>query len=92
MKLKWLSLLGIILVIGLGLRSIEVLAGNFVFSFDQGLYFTDVKNFYDQGKLPLIGSYTPLIGIFQHPIFYWLLLIFYIIFSGNPYGGMVLMF
>lgn len=92
MKLRWLFLLGIILGIGIGLRSIETLAGNFVFSFDQGLYFTDVRNFFEQGKLPLIGSYTPLIGIFQHPIFYWFLSIFYLIFSGNPYGGMVLMF
>lgn len=92
MSSKWLILLILIFLIALGLRSVEVLAGNYVFSFDQGLYFTDVKNFLDQGKIPLIGSYTPLIGIFQHPLFYWLLLPFYIIFSGNPYGGMVLMF
>jgi hypothetical protein len=68
-----------------------VISGNFVFGFDQGLYHQDVSTYIASKKPPLIGTYTPLPGIFQHPLFYWLLGSFMVIFNGNPIGSMVLM-
>lgn len=89
---KVLVLISIFIVLGLLLRSVEVISGNYVFGFDQGLFYKDVKVFMDSNKLPLIGAHSPLPGVFQHPAFYWLLSIFYILFNSDPYGGMVMMF
>jgi len=93
MKYKYIVifLLLFIFTVGFLLRSIEVASGNFVFGFDQGLYHQDVNSFITAKKPILIGTYTPLPGIFQHPLFYWLLGVSLLISHGNPYGSMVLM-
>jgi hypothetical protein len=89
----------ILLLIGLAFipRGTEVLNKNYVFGYDQGRDYLDVKEMVENRKLRLIG---PEIGaggagfkyIFHGPGFYYLLTIPYILFQGDPYGGVVLMF
>lgn len=78
-------------------RGVEVFNKNYVFGFDQGRDYLAVKNIVDDYKFTLIG---PEIGagsagfqyIFHGPGYYYLLTIPYILFHGDPYGGVVLMF
>lgn len=84
----------IVLAIGflaVALRALELYTGNYLFLFDQGLYYQDVRAMIERGTLTLIGTYTPIPGVFQGPYFYYLLAIFFFLFHGNPFGGMVLM-
>lgn len=91
-KSFWLIPLSLILVIGALLRMPEIISGNYLFGFDQGQSYLDVKRVVVDHKLTLIGTPTPVVGLFQQPLFYYLLAIFFIVFNGNPYGGMVFMF
>lgn len=92
-----LILLFIALVSGVILRSVEVLNGNYLFGFDQGRDYLAVKNIVENHKLTLIGSeigagVAGFRGIFHGPFYFYLLVLPFIVFKGNPYGGMVLMF
>ncbi len=78
-------------------RSAELLSRNFVFVLDQGRDYVAVSDLVLNKKLTLIGSeigggYAGINGIFQGPLHYYLLSIFYILFQGDPYGGLVYMF
>lgn len=78
-------------------RSAELLSRNFVFVLDQGRDYVSVSELVDNKKLTLIGSeigggYAGINGIFQGPLHYYILSIFYLMFSGDPYGGIVYMF
>lgn len=82
---------------GIILRSVEVLNKNYLFGFDQGRDYLAVKNIVEYHKLTLIGSeigagVAGFSGIFHGPFYYYLLVLPFIIFKGDPYGGMVLMF
>ncbi|MEK7502053.1 MAG: glycosyltransferase family 39 protein [Patescibacteria group bacterium] len=86
-----------VLVSGIALRSVEVVNRNFLFGFDQGRDYLAVKNIVVDHKLTLIGSeigagVAGFRGIFHGPFYYYLLALPFIIFRGDPYGGMVLMF
>lgn len=79
------------------LRSVEVINGNFLFGFDQGRDYLAVKNIVVDHKLTLIGSEigagaAGFRGIFHGPFYYYLLTLPFMIFNGDPYGGMILMF
>ena len=91
MKKKHLFILGLILILAFFLRGLEVITGNYLFLFDHGHYFIDVRDRILAGKLPLIGTYTPVQGIFQGPGWYYLLSLVFILGKGDPYYGMVLM-
>ena len=85
------------LIVGVILRSVEVVNKNFLFGFDQGRDYLAVKNIVVDHKLTLIGSeigagVAGFRGIFHGPFYYYLLAFPFLIFSGDPYGGMVLMF
>ena len=85
------------IISGVILRSVEVVNGNFLFGFDQGRDYLAVKNIVVDHKLTLIGSeigagVAGFSGIFHGPFYYYLLALPFIIFKGNPYGGMILMF
>lgn len=81
-----------ILLIAFIPRSIEVLSGNYLFGFDQGLFYEDVREIVENRKLTLIGAEVGGIGgFFQGPGWNYSLLMPYILFRGDPYGGMIFM-
>lgn len=96
-KILFISFVLLIVFLSLVLRSVEVLNKNYVFGFDQGRDYLAVKSIIVDHKITLIGSeigggYAGLTGIFHGPFYYYLLGIPFILFQGDPYGGMVLMF
>lgn len=97
MKLIVYIMLFVAFAIGVVLRSVEVVSGNFLFGFDQGRDYLAVKNIVENHKLTLIGSevgagVAGFRGIFHGPFYYYSLALPFIIFKGDPYGGMILMF
>ena len=82
----------IIVVLGSVPRSIEVISGNFLFGYDQGVSFQAVKDIVVNHKLALIGTEVGGGGgFFQGPGWYYLLSIPFYLWKGDPYGGMMLM-
>lgn len=82
-----------IILVGLLPRMIEVLSGNYLFGYDQGLFFERVRHIVSDHKLTLIGEEVGgRGGFFQGPGFYYLLAIPFMLFGGDPYGAMLLMF
>src|SRR3990172_10086855 len=83
----------VIVIITAAPRMVEILSGNYLFGFDQGLFFQDVKKIVVDHKLTLIGSFTGgQGGLFQGPGWYYLLSIPFFLTNGDPMGAMVLMF
>ncbi len=80
-----------ILAIGFLLRAQEMLSHNFLFLIDQGRDMMAVKDIVYNHHLTLIGPYTSLTGVFQGPIWYYLLSIPTFILNGDPWGAVVLM-
>ena len=90
-------LLVLILLLGVGLRSVEVLNRNFLFGYDQGRDYLAVKDIVDNRNPTLIGpevgaGYAGLSGIFHGPYYYYSLVLPYLVLAGDPYGGLLLMF
>ncbi len=74
------------------MRSQELISHNFLFLLDQGRDMIAVKGIlYDQ-HLTLIGPSTSLRGVFQGPLWYYLLALSTGFLGGDPWGGIVLMF
>lgn len=93
-RVLWhIIILAIIICVGTLPRAVEILSGNYLFGFDQGLFFERVKSIAVDHKLTLIGEKVGGVGgFFQGPGFYYLLSIPFILFRGDPYGAMLLMF
>lgn len=92
LKRKFLLISIFVILLALIPRSVEVLSGNYLFGFDQGQFYGDVKKIVVDHKLTLIGTHVGgLGGFFQGPGWYYLLSIPFFLFGGDPYGGMVLM-
>lgn len=72
-------------------RSIEIISGNFLFGYDQGVFFQAAKEIVVSHKLTLIGTEVGGGGFFQGPGWYYLLSILFYLWKGDPYGGMILM-
>jgi 4-amino-4-deoxy-L-arabinose transferase-like glycosyltransferase len=90
---NFIFLLLIIVILGSIPRAIEIISGNFLFGYDQGVFFQAVKNIVVDHKLTLIGTEVGgKGGFFQGPLWYYLLAIPFFLTHGNPYGAMVLMF
>lgn len=81
----------IILLLGILLRSEETLTQNFLFLIDQGRDLMAVKSIIYDKHITLIGPYTSLQGVFQGPLWYYLLGIPLFLANGNPVGSIVLM-
>lgn len=81
---------------GVAIRGPEVISRNYLFGYDQGWNFETVRSIVDGHKLTLIGAPvslgSPIGGLFHGPGYYYLLAIPYILFQGDPYGSLVLMF
>lgn len=80
--------------LGIVLRSIEVMTGNYVFGYDQGLDMLAAWSIAFDHKLTLIGSaagggFAGLPGIFHGPGYHYILAAIAIISRGNPYGAVV---
>lgn len=80
-----------ILLLAFVLRAQETLSHNFLFLLDQGRDMMAVKQIVYDHRLTLIGPYTSLGGVFQGPLWYYLLAIPTIIFNGDPWGAVLLM-
>jgi 4-amino-4-deoxy-L-arabinose transferase-like glycosyltransferase len=96
-KLLLLILLVLIIFLSVFPRSVEVLNGNPVFGFDNGREMIAAKNIVVNHKFILIGTevgagVAGLSGIFHGPIYYYMLTIPFVLFNGNPQGGIYLMF
>lgn len=82
---------------GVALRAVEVINGNYLFGFDQGRDYLAAYTIVENHKLTLIGSEigagsAGLNGIFHGPGYYYLVSLTYLLFRGDPYGGILLMF
>ena len=87
---RHIALLFFILIFGFFLRSQEALSHNAVFLKDQGRDLLDVRSIVVDKKLSLIGPYTGLQGVFQGPLYYYLLSIPFALFKGDPTGVLYL--
>ena len=73
------------------LRAQEAISGNYLFLIDQGRDMMAVKKIVFDHHLTLIGPYTSLQGIFQGPIWYYLLSVPLFLARGNPISSIYLM-
>lgn len=80
-----------IFLLGFFLRAQETISQNFLFLVDQGRDMLAVKSIVYDFHPTLIGPYTSLQGVFQGPLWYYLLGIPTRITGGNPWGSIVLM-
>jgi len=81
----------VIFVLAFFLRAQEFLSNNYLFLIDQGRDMMDVGNIVFNHKLTLIGPYTSLGGVFQGPLYYYLLAIPTAILNGDPIGTLFTM-
>src|SRR3990167_2738500 len=90
---KFLSfiIVTLILLLGAGLRAQEMISHNFLFLLDQGRDMLAVKGILYDNHPTLIGPSTSLRGVFQGPLWYYLLAFSVGVFGGDPWGGIVLM-
>lgn len=91
------SLIAVIFLWGVALRSVEVINGNYLFGFDVGRDLQVARDIVVNHKLTLIGAEigsgsAGINGIFQGPGYYYLLAMGYWLFQGNPYGALFTMF
>lgn len=93
MRKKQIFLLCLLLLIATVPRAIELLNHNYLFGYDQGEHFLQVKKIIVDRHLTLIGTEVGGGGgFFQGPGWYYLLAIPFIISGGDPYAGMIFMF
>lgn len=89
-KIIFFIAISFVFVLGFSIRAQETLSRNFLFLLDQGRDMMAVKSIVYDRHLTLIGPNTSLQGVFQGPLWYYLLTIPTIIFSGDPWGTVVL--
>lgn len=78
-------------LLGFFLRAQEVLSNNYLFLLDMGRDMLAVKGIIYDFHPTLIGPYTSLAGVFQGPLYYYLIAIPSFILKGNPLGPLILM-
>ncbi len=64
--------------------------GNFLFNMDNARDFVDVREMVELGKLRLTGSNSAIEGLYNGPLWYYLLSIPYVITHGDPYGAIIM--
>jgi hypothetical protein len=83
----------VVIIIAAIPRSVEVFSHNFIFGYDQGKHWLAAKSIVIDHKFPLIGDEVGgARGFFQGSGWFYLLAIPFIVFNGNPYGAIMLMF
>lgn len=88
----FLLLLSALFLLGALLRGQEMFSHNFLFLLDQGRDMMAVKRIVYDLHPTLIGPNTSLQGVFQGPLWYYLLAITTFITGGDPWGSTILMF
>lgn len=88
--IEWIGMLGIFLF-GFFLRAQESLSQNYLFLLDQGRDMLAVRNIVYYHHLTLLGPYTSLQGVFQGPLWYYLLSVPALLTHGDPGSEVVLM-
>src|SRR3989344_7539915 len=91
MTIRTVFLFLAVFIIGFLLRAQESISRNFIFLIDQGRDMMAVKSIVFDHHLTLIGPYTSLQGLFQGPLWYYLLAIPTFITQGDPWGTVALM-
>ncbi len=91
LKAFTMLILSAILTTGFFLRAQEVLSNNYLFLLDMGRDMLAVKSIIFDYHPTLIGPYTSLAGVFQGPLYYYLIAIPSFIFRGDPIGPLILM-
>jgi len=95
-RIVWTLLFSLIFLFGLAMRSPEILAGNYLFGFDQGQNYIRAYDIAVNHHFTLIGAEVGsgsagVPGLFHGPGFYYLLAFMMLFFKSDPYGGLVLM-
>lgn len=96
-KSLFVLLLIILVAVSLFPRGVEVLNNNYIFPLDSGRDYMAVKNIVVDHKPTLIGAQVGsgmagLQGLFHGPFYFYLLSIPFILFQGDPYGGVLVMY
>ena len=86
---SWI-VLGLIVILFLALRLPQIWRDEFPFVFDFGRDLIWVRNMVELKRPTLIGPWGSLAGVYFGPLWYYLLAIPYIIFSGDPRGPVYL--
>ena len=89
-KIDYFFLL-LLLSVGVIIRLDGISSGDFPFLFDNGRDLLAVKNIVIDKKLTLLGPFAGLQGVFQSPLWYYLLAIPFILSSGDPRAIMLFM-
>lgn len=84
------KIISIILIIGVIYRLLLTHDGNFLFNMDNGRDFVDVREMVELRKLRLTGPTSAIEGLYNGPIWYYLLAVPYIISGGNPYSAILM--
>jgi 4-amino-4-deoxy-L-arabinose transferase-like glycosyltransferase len=96
-NVKSIIIVSLIFLWGILLRIIEVINGNYLFGFDQGRDYLAAYNIVVNHKLTLIGAEVGagaagLSGLFHGPGYFYLIALMMVLFRGDPYGSILLMF
>jgi len=86
----------LIVMVGILLRSVEIVNGNYLFGHDQGRDYLYAYDMVENGHIRLIGAElgagaSGISGVFHGPGYLYLLSIIYILFQGDPIGGIWMM-
>ncbi len=79
-----------VLVIGVIFRLFLTGNGNFIFNMDNARDFVDVREMVELGKIRLTGPNSAIQGLYNGPLWYYLLAIPYLLTGGNPYGAIIM--
>ncbi|OGG08348.1 hypothetical protein A2154_01515 [Candidatus Gottesmanbacteria bacterium RBG_16_43_7] len=85
----------VVIFFGIAIRSVEIINRNYLFGFDQGWNYEFAREIVETKHFRLIGaeaSFGGFRGVFHGPGYYYLLAFFYILFYGDPYGGLIYMY
>lgn len=84
------KIISIILIIGVIYRLLLTYDGNFLFNMDNGRDFVDVREMIELKKLRLTGPTSAIEGLYNGPLWYYLLAVPYIISGGDPYSAILM--
>lgn len=79
------------LVAAVLLKILQTSGGNFLFNMDSARDYVDVREMVELGKLRLIGPASGIEGFYTGPGWYYFLVPAYVLFQGDPWGGVLLM-
>lgn len=92
-KILLIILVSVVILVAAIPRSVEVFSQNFIFGYDQGKHWLGAKSIVIDHKFPLIGDEVGgARGFFQGSGWFYVLAVPFILFRGNPYGSIILMF